>query len=237
MIKVNSPRLLSIPALLFAGALVIAEDRAPQYPFRVEGICPFECCQYGKWKAGENIPVYSAERVKENPLLTIGKDEEFVSEGGAVRTIEPLILRTRQEVQVRRGNDIVVESPHRARWLGYGHVDYTTVIRVPAGSTLHVIAYLGEGAVRALWRGIPVAMDSSAYAPIGGIADESHPYEILSPKQAPCHEKYDLVTCSAIGYYTPQKTEWWIKVKVKVKGKSGWIERGDYNIDGTDACG
>ena len=64
-------------ALVGAVTSASAEEVQVRYPYRVEGACPFECCDYGTWTARSDIPVFSAERTRIAPAFTIRKGEEF----------------------------------------------------------------------------------------------------------------------------------------------------------------
>jgi len=194
-------------ALLGACQVASAGEPEVRYPYRVEGVCPLECCDFGTWTARSDIPVFSAERTRIAPAFTIRKGEEFEAVTGAWWALAPFIVKTKAAVEIPLATNLVPEAPDRAK-LG---PDWTTseTLSLPAGAQIHVLANLGEGAQVGLAAGRPVALDASLYDAPGS------DYEIAKARPA-------------------NATEWWIEVKSA--GRSGWFERGKYEIDGSDRC-
>lgn len=184
-----------------------AGDSDVRYPYRVEGVCPFECCQYGSWTARSDIPVFAAERARVAPAFTIRNGETFEALGGAYWTLAPFILRTKAPVELDLASNLVPEAADRAKLGGEWTTNEHT--NVPAGTDIHVVAYLGEGAQVGLAAGKPVAFDTSLYE------SRSSDFTVSKPGGA-------------------NATEWWIEVKSD--GRRGWFERGKHSIEGSDSC-
>jgi hypothetical protein len=192
---------------LLGASIASADPSDVRYPYRVEGVCPFECCQYGSWTARSDIPVFAAERARVAPAFTIRKGETFEAVGGAYWTIEPFILRAKAPFEIKVSSNLVPEAPGRAK-LGSGWKTDEQV-SLPAGTDIHVVAYLGEGQHVGLAAGKPVAFDGSLYD------SPDSDFTVAKPGGA-------------------SATEWWIEVSSK--GRRGWFERGNHEIEGSDAC-
>jgi hypothetical protein len=193
---------------LLCASAVSAGESDVRYPYRVEGVCPFECCQYGSWTARSDIPVSSAERARVAPAFTIKKGETFEAVGGAYWTLAPFILKTKAAVEIQVSSNLVPEAADRAKLGG----DWTTNERMslPAGTEIHVLANLGEGEQAGLAAGKPVALHMEMYEP------GSTEFEVVRPRAQ------------------TGATEWWIEVQAG--GRRGWFERGKHEIEGSDAC-
>jgi len=194
-------------AVLLCGPIASASEDVVRYPYRVEGVCPFECCQYGKWTALSDIPVLAAERARVSPAFTIRRGEKFEAVGGAYWTIAPFILRAKAPVEIKVASHLVPEAPNRAKLRGEWTIDEHTTL--PAGTDIHVVAYLGEGEQVGLAAGKPVAFDMSLYD------SPDSEFTVSKPGGA-------------------NATEWWIEVNSA--GRHGWFERGKHSIEGSDAC-
>jgi hypothetical protein len=193
-------------ALLCGATSASAVDPVIRYPYRVEGVCPFECCQYGQWTARSDIPVVAAERAHTAPAFTIRAGETFEAVGGAWWTTAPYVLKPNVPVELTLASNFRPQGNDRARlgseWTNDAHVS------VPAGTEIHVVADLGEGAQVGLAGGKAVMIDESA-------ADPGSDYSVAKPRAA-------------------KANEWWIEVKSA--GRHGWFERGEQEISGSDAC-
>ena len=56
--------------------------RPPTLPYVERDVCPFECCQFGKWTAGETMAVYATEFDTTQVAFTVGVGDTFVAESG-----------------------------------------------------------------------------------------------------------------------------------------------------------
>ena len=65
-----------------------AEDKVPKVPVIENNICPFECCQYGKWITRSPIKAYKQEGDDSNISFLIQAGEEFKAIGGNVHIIK-----------------------------------------------------------------------------------------------------------------------------------------------------
>ena len=192
---------------LLGASIAFAGESDVRYPYRVEGVCPFECCQYGSWTARSDIPVFAAERARVAPAFTIRKGETFEAVGGAYWTIAPFILRAKAPVEIEVASNLVPEAADRAKLGG----DWTSGehVTLPAGTDIHVVAYLGEGEQVGLAAGKAVALDTSLYD------SPDSEFTVSKPGGA-------------------NATEWWIEVTSD--GRRGWFERGKHEIEGSGAC-
>lgn len=120
--------------LLTHSALPVKAQNSPSLPYVNEGVCPFECCQYGKWTATKEITVFSRPDQKSAELFTINKDEEFVAETGYVLTVSTgkwAMLDTLKLDRLYKGKNKIVYP----------------------GDTLYVLHYLGEGYYKVWYKG------------------------------------------------------------------------------------
>jgi hypothetical protein len=60
----------------------------PKVPFIQHDICPFECCQYGRWIARTELAVYKSENSSELADFTIKPHEEFTAISGDVHIVK-----------------------------------------------------------------------------------------------------------------------------------------------------
>jgi hypothetical protein len=205
------PRLaLSAPIAAALCSAAAGDPAVPAYPYRVAGVCPFECCQYGEWTAHEAIPVHARERGEGKPSFTIAAGETFTAVGGAYWTLAPVVLRLRAPAELRAETGVRVVAPDRAELRAASASEQR--VALPAGSEIRLIAYLGEGEGLGLAGDKPVSV-SGVYPPLGQEGGAAPDYELVPPVGA---------------------TEWW--VEVKAGKRHGWFERGKYDIDGSDRC-
>lgn len=232
MVKVKAQIAIFVVAL-FVMSAAPADESEPQYPYRVDGVCPFECCQYGTWTARDDITVYAKERDTSQPVFTIKTGQSFLAEQGAYWTVTPLIIRPKETVELH-ASGFEPLTRNRAKRGNLRTASSSDSVSLPAGKNIHVLANLGEGAAIGMADGKLVSLDSSMYAPIGGDFRNSI-YEIVTPPQIPCTKRHSASSCRKTAYYTKNVTEWW--VEVKTGDRRGWFERGQHQIEGTDACG
>lgn len=197
---------LALAIALLVGAAGSAAEPEVRYPYRVEGVCPFECCQLGRWTARSDIPVLAAERGRVAPAFTIRSGETFEAVRAAYWTLWPLVLRAKAPIELLRARGFEIEAADRAKIAGVWGSDEFAAL--PAGTELHVLANLGEG----------------AYA--GVAAGKAFEFEALWKDPA---APFTVVKSQAAN-----ATEWWIEVDAN--GRRGWFERGRYSIEGSDAC-
>jgi hypothetical protein len=65
-----------------------AQDARPTVPFMQLDVCPFECCQFGKWTAKSLLKVYKQEGDTSATAFTIKPGEEFTAIGGNVHVVK-----------------------------------------------------------------------------------------------------------------------------------------------------
>jgi hypothetical protein len=51
--------------------------------------CPFEGCQFGTWRARENVQLFSTWKSERKPITTITKGEKVTAVTGVHLTLEP----------------------------------------------------------------------------------------------------------------------------------------------------
>jgi hypothetical protein len=57
-------------------------------PYVQKNICPFECCQYGKWTAKTALPVYKKEGDTSTVAFTIKHGEQITASRGNIHIVE-----------------------------------------------------------------------------------------------------------------------------------------------------
>jgi hypothetical protein len=81
--------LISVLALLlFLPVTSYAQDAKPKIPFIQHNICPFECCQYGKWTARSPLRAFEKEGDDSRVWFTIRPGEEFNAINGNVHIVK-----------------------------------------------------------------------------------------------------------------------------------------------------
>ncbi len=153
-------------------------------PFEDEGACPFECCTYREWNAIENTRIYKTRDEKSEIIFTAGKGEKVKGLTGIVVTIKP--------------GRALIKKP-----VALGMDDQVTI---PAGETLDVLHYEGEGIFKFWFRG------------------KTYSDEIPFPDE----ETDSIKTVSG------PETIWWVKIE-NAKGQTGWSKETDH-FDHMDAC-
>jgi hypothetical protein len=131
---------------------VAAARRAGEPLFVDSGVCPFECCTYGRWRTEGKVTLRAAPR----------------EDAPAVDTIPPgLVVRVPTgEVHVRPGRLVLSRALTAPRVARAGQEE----IALARGDTIEVLSYLGEGA----WRIRPTrpgAADSLATLELDGAGD------------------------------------------------------------------
>ncbi len=112
--------MLSLTDLSFA-------QRRPPVPFIEKGVCPFECCQFGRWYAKSSLRAYEAEGDTSTLAFVIAVHDSFLAITGNVHMDKP-------------GTVVVTKS----------------VGSFEPGDTLYTLSYRGEGFVD-VWRDSTIA--------------------------------------------------------------------------------
>ena len=198
-----------LPFLFILGFLLPdntdAQERPP-VPYIVEDICPFECCTYGEWTAESPITAYKKQRDTTQIQFNIDTGDTFHAETGNVVILEPGIVRANQAYELIKyvsiDNYEPLEEPIQAT--------------VPAGDTLYVLNYLGEGVYLTWYQGEIFQENGMAWRfgrrPETRAAGEVNATLIKKPK-----------------------TEWWVRIMTD-GGKKGWILMKNVRVSGNDGC-
>ncbi len=75
------------------------------------GACPFECCQYGKWRTANSVKAFLYPKDTRSSQ-TIPSDETVVALTGYVRTVGQPFLVTRSHSPYRPGDKLMVYTYH-----------------------------------------------------------------------------------------------------------------------------
>lgn len=176
--------------------IVVQADGAfpgrPQAPVRIEGACPFECCTYGRWTMSGPTRIYT----RPDPSAPVAH------EVGAGTVLD-----------VETGHVVLTSL---ARWVlrspTQGYVDYQTHRTIPAGDTVVVLDYVGEGIFRTWHEGTVYQMDD------------------LSPRRG---RGANPPAAEQLGETARQ---WW--ARVTTPGREGWLWMDETpSVRGADACG
>lgn len=137
-VRADSPRIAAetpAPPPVPASAATIARAarwNGPPEPYADWGVCPFECCVYGEWRARAPLAVYARERDTTRVAFTLAAGEAFTGVSGTVHLDRVGVVRVRQPVE-------------------YGTADRPR--RLEAGDTVYVLSHVGEGHFRVWHRG------------------------------------------------------------------------------------
>lgn len=153
-------------------------------PFEDDGACPFECCTYRQWTVAENTRIYKTRDDKSQVVFTANK-------GDAVKGVTGIV------VTIRPGRALIKKS------VALGLDDPVTI---PAGETLQVLHYEGEGFSKFWFRG------------------KTYSDEIPFPDE----ETDSIKTLNG------PETVWWVQIE-NAKGQSGWSKETEH-FDHMDAC-
>jgi len=63
------------------------QEEIPKVPYIQNNVCPFECCQYGKWTAKYPLKAYKREGDTTAIAFKIKKDEQFTAIRGNVHIV------------------------------------------------------------------------------------------------------------------------------------------------------
>ena len=97
--------------LLLFSVPCYAINAKPKVPFIQRDICPFECCQYGKWTARSPLMAFKREGDDSNISFTIRTGEEFTAISGNVHIVKLGIIVINKAVGVfNKGDEIYILS-------------------------------------------------------------------------------------------------------------------------------
>jgi len=113
-----------------------AEPAAPPAPgVEVErGVCPFECCTYGRWRALADMPAYATEGDTSRIAYRLPRGEEFTARTGNVH-LDPVGLAVARDT-------LTLTPPGDS-----------VPVHLASGDTVQVLSPVGEGFFRVRVRG------------------------------------------------------------------------------------
>ena len=110
---------------------------SPAEPYTTRPACPFECCQYGEWRARTESPVYATQGRVDEILFTLRP-------GDSVRA-------TTGNVRIARVGRVKIVGKMERGWAEFGEHK----LPVPAiGDTVYILSYAGEGGWEYWYRGL-----------------------------------------------------------------------------------
>lgn len=148
-------RLLVLVLVLTSSARPGYGQRHPPEPYTLRGVCPFECCQAGPWKARGPIKVFRTPTSTSAVAFALAANEAVVAERGDV-------------IADRLGRVLIRRPPV----LSPEYSDST--LRLAPGDTLYVTSYAGEdswfvwhrGRIHWTMRFWPVSVGTSGDTPL-----------------------------------------------------------------------
>ena len=97
--------------LLFATVTSQAQIAKPKVPYIQYNICPFECCQYGKWTARSVLRAFKIEGDDSRVSFTIQPGETFTAIGGNVHILKlGIIVIDKSFGTFKKGDEVYVLS-------------------------------------------------------------------------------------------------------------------------------
>lgn len=198
---------LFLVALVFLVSPKTHAQHAPPLPYILEGACPFECCMYGDWTAGQRIPVYRNQSDTTQIHFNIEAGDTFQAPTGNVIVSEPGIVGVHKSYELygyySPANNTYRKKPVRNS--------------ISEGDTLFVLDYMGEGFWNVWYQGEIYQEDGMEWRfgryPENRSADEVRATFLKHPE-----------------------TEWWVKIRTQDK-KEGWILMKNIEVSGHDGCG
>lgn len=76
----------------------VASPTAPALPKIQEKACPFECCEFGRWKAEKAMPIYDSWKADRKQVGTLRAGETVTSVDGIFVTYSPDVIRIKQDM-------------------------------------------------------------------------------------------------------------------------------------------
>jgi len=158
----------------------------PNVPYVDAGACPFEGCTYGEWTSTDTVRV-RRERDRRSPVLfELAPGEKVMAVTGAV-------------IVLRAGRVTFTAGARLSSQDG--------VLKISAGETLYLLAYIGEGFTNAWFHGrIYRGVDGAASFFDARCADE--------PGRCSGH------------VVEPPLTEWWVQLRTG-DGRMGWTNESE----------
>lgn len=88
-----------------------AQSARPKLPFIQHDICPFECCQYGKWTARSILKAFNKEGDDSTVSFTIRPGEAFTAISGNVHIQQfGIIVINKSFGKFKKGDEVYVLS-------------------------------------------------------------------------------------------------------------------------------
>ncbi len=88
-----------------------AQNARQEVQFIQHGICPFECCQYGKWTARSPLKAFKHEGDDSNVSFIIQPSEEFTAVSGNVHVVKPGAIVINKSIgTLKKGDKVYVLS-------------------------------------------------------------------------------------------------------------------------------
>lgn len=104
---------LLIVLICSSSATSHAQNEPPQVPYIQRDICPFECCQYGKWIAKSPLKAYKKEGDGAAIAFTIEPGESFIAISGNVHIMKSGIITLNKTFNAFTKNDKVYILSYR----------------------------------------------------------------------------------------------------------------------------
>jgi hypothetical protein len=197
---------LAIAGCLTSASVALAQDRAmprPTAPY-VTAACPFECCNYGEWRFETPAALRQAPRADAPPIGEIAAGTRVRADSGHVR-IDPIGL-------------VIADRDYR---------DPDGAEHFPAGDSILVLDYLGEGFFHVWSRG-----ERRQLALNGVLSTFGDP---VGSDSAP----------PALREVRAPGSTWWAHVtllppvrKAPPSVRRGWVHMSaEVDVRGADACG
>ncbi len=102
---------LSLFCAVFLCSIVYAQDDKPNVPYIQNNVCPFECCQYGKWIAKSRLKAYKTEGDSSTIAFTIKPGEQFTAIKGNVHVVKLGIVVITESFDIfSKGDNVFVLS-------------------------------------------------------------------------------------------------------------------------------
>jgi hypothetical protein len=194
-----SQGLVLVIALTLSATSVSAGQRrrsgGPLVPYVDAGACPFEGCAYGEWTPTDTVKV-RRERDRRSPVaFELAPGEKVTAVTGAVIVLRP------GRVEFTAGTRLSSQDG---------------VLRIRAGDTLYLLAYIGEGFTNAWLHG-------RLYRGVDGAT---------SFFDVRCTEEPGRCSGRVV---EPPLTEWWVQLRAS-DGRTGWTHEPE-KFDGKNRLG
>lgn len=120
-------RLVPMAFLLLTAPLARAQDMPP-VRYENWGVCPFECCTYREWTAGDDIAVHQGRSEKSAVVFRLRRGDAVDGVNGVVVTEKPAAVRIDRAV-----NDGYIKGIDKPQ------------LALKAGDVVYMLSPLGEG--------------------------------------------------------------------------------------------